>query len=417
VTREATKIALSAIAITGALLFAQPAHAQDVEQAKELFEAGAQYYANGQYAAAIQAFEAANKIVAKPAIEFSIAQAHRRQYFLDKNSEHLSSAIRLYQDYMAKGGARSADAAQALEELQTIANRMSAEEKAQAAHGLSKEPPRIMVMSQTPGAQVTLDQKLTKPIPFGPDVVAGKHHVHVFAPGYFDYDQDVQAFDNTVTPVNADLKEKTAHLALDAPTNATVSIDGRFAGTTPLSAAIQLPAGRHLVVVTKNGRKAFMQEIELARDQRKTLAVDLKVSGQRIVADSLLLSAVGAAIVGGVFTGVALVEQGNASTLNDRRGQSLFTEQDAADYDSYKSARNRWATVAGVAYGVSAASLLTGIVFYVFDQPTVNLPPERLDDQPSPSQKNQRPSIEPLEMGMAPLAGPNVAGAMLFGRF
>src|SRR5450755_2057294 len=221
--RNPAKIGLFTIApmLIGAVLtFSHPAHAQNVEQAKELFEAGAQYYASGQYAAAIQAFEAANKIVSKPAIEFSIAQAHRRQYFLDKNPEHLSAAIRMYQDYMAKGGGRSADAAQALEELQTIANRMSAEEKAQASRGPTKEPPRIMVMSQTQGAQVTLDQKLTKPIPFGPDVTAGKHHVHVFAPGYFDYDQDVQAFDNTVTPVNADLKEKQAHLALDAPTNA-----------------------------------------------------------------------------------------------------------------------------------------------------------------------------------------------------
>ncbi|MEO8876886.1 MAG: PEGA domain-containing protein [Polyangiaceae bacterium] len=415
--RSTVKSSAFAIALGAGLLLSPPAFAQNVEQAKELFQAGAQYYANGQYAAAIQAFEAANKIVPKPAIEFSIAQAHRRQYFVDKNPEHLSAAIRLYQDYIAKGGARTADAAQALEELQTIANRMSAEERAQAARAPTKEPPRLMVMSQTPGAQVTLDSKLTKPIPFGPDVTAGKHHVHVFAPGYFDYDQDVDAFDNTVTPVNADLKEKTAHLTLDAPANATVSIDGRFAGTTPLPAAIQLPAGHHLLVITKNGHKAFVQEIDLKRDERKTLSVKIGASGQRIVADSLLISAVGAAIVGGVFTGVALVEQGKASDLNDRRGQSVFTEQDAADYDFYKSARNRWGTVAGVAYGVSAASLLTGIVFYVFDQPTVNLPPERFEESPSPSQKNQRPTIEPLEMGMAPLAGPNVAGAMLFGRF
>lgn len=399
------------------LVLAQPALAQNVDQAKELFEAGAQYYANGQYAAAIQAFEAANKIVSKPAIEFSIAQAHRRQYFLDKNPDHLNAAIRLYQDYMAKGGARSADAAQALEELQTIANRMSADEKAQMAKAPQKEPPRIMVMSQTEGAQVTLDSKLTKAVPYGPDVTAGKHHVHVFAPGFFDYDQDVQAFENTVTPVNAELREKPARLSLAAPNNATVSIDGRFAGNTPLPSAIQLTAGRHLVVVTKNGHKAFTQELDLKRDERRTVDVKLQNSGQRVTADSLLISAAGAAAVGIVFTGVALVEQGKANDLNDARGGTGLTVQQADDYDFYKSARNRWATVAGVAYGVSAASLLTGIVFYAFDQPVVNLPPERLDDNPTPTKKDQTPTTEPLEMGMAPLAGPNVAGAMFYGRF
>ncbi len=411
---------LAAFAVTASISLwcARPAYAQNIQQAKELFEAGAQYYANGQYAAAIQAFEEANKIVPKPAIEFSIAQAHRRQYFLDKNPDHLNAAIRMYQDYVAQGGgARSADAAQALEELQTIANRMSADEKAQMAKAPQKEPPRIMVMSQTQGAQVTLDSKLTKPVPYGPDVTAGKHHVHVFAPGFFDYDQDVQAFENTVTPVNAELREKPARLTLDAPVNATVSIDGRFAGNTPLPSAIQLAGGRHLVVVTKNGHKAFTHELDLKRDERRTLTVRLDDSGQRVVADSLFISAAGAAMVGVVFTAVALVEQGNANTLNDRRGSSVFTVQDADDYDFYKSARNRWATVAGVAYGVSAASLLTGVVFYAFDQPVVNLPPERLDDNPTPSRKDERPTGEPLEMGMAPLAGPNVAGAMFYGRF
>jgi hypothetical protein len=406
--------------LTAISIFAAPAaHAQsaDVDRAKTFFNAGARAYDAGDFATAIEAFEAAEKLAPRPAILFSIAQAHRRQYFLDKNPDHLNAAIRLYQDYMAKGGGRSADAAQALEELQTIANRMSADEKAQMAKGPQKEPPRIMVMSQTVGAQVTLDSKLTKAVPFGPDVAAGKHHVHVFAPGFFDYDQDVQAFENTVTPVNAELREKPARLSLDAPNNATVSIDGRFAGNTPLPSAIQLPGGRHLVVVTKNGHKAFTQELDLKRDERRTVTVKLDSSGQRVVADSLFISAAGAAVVGIALTSVALVEQSKANDLNDARGGTGLSVQQADDYDFYKSARNRWATVAGVAYGVSGASLLTGIVFYAFDQPVVNLPPERLDDNPTPAQKNQTPTGEPLEMGMAPLAGPNVAGAMFYGRF
>ncbi|HEX7665204.1 MAG TPA: PEGA domain-containing protein, partial [Polyangiaceae bacterium] len=389
--------------------------AKTTEQAKELFEAGAQYYANGQFAAAIQAFEEANKLVPKPAIEFSIAQAHRRQYFLDKSPDHLNTAIRLYQDYIAKGGARSADAAQSLEELQTIAGRMTAEERAAAAKAPAKEPPRVMVMSQTPGAQVTLDQQLPKPVPFGPDVKAGTHHVHVAAPGYYDFDQDVQAFENTVTPVNADLTEKPARLTFDAPSNATISIDGRFAGTTPLSAALQLPSGNHLVVVTKQGKKAYSQEIELRHDERKTLQVKMETSGQRIVADSLLLSGGALLVAGGVFTGVALVEQGKANDLNDQRVSSGLNRQEAADYDFYKSARNRWATVAGVAYGVGAASFLTGVVFYVFDTPTVNLPPERRDERPAPQEK--KPMNEPLEMGMLPMLSPSFAGASVLGRF
>ena len=409
----------SLFALTAAVTisFAPTAFAQNVEQAKELFEAGAQYYNNGQFAAAIQAFEAANKIVPKPAIEFSIAQAHRRQYFLDKNPDHLNAAIRMYQDYMAKGGARSADAAQALEELQTIAGRMTAEERAAAAKGPAKEPPRIMVMSQTPGAQVTLDQKLTKPIPFGPDVTAGQHHVHVFAPGYFDFDQEVQAFENTVTPVNADLREKPARLTFDAPSNATISIDGRFAGTTPLPAPLELPSGRHLVVVTKQGHKAWSQTIDLKRDQRLKLAVDLHISGQRMVADSLLISGVVWIAAGATFTAVSFVELKNAQNLDDKRNTVGLNQQEAADYEFYKSARNRWATVAGISYGIGAASLLTGVVFFIFDTPSVSLPPERFENNPAPDKTQQPKPNEPLEMGFSPVGGPGFAGASLYGRF
>ncbi len=410
--------AWSAIALLGALALARPAHAQNVvDQAKHLFEAGAQYYTNGQYAAAIQAFDAANKLLPKPAIEFSLAQAHRRQYFLDKNPEHLTAAIRLYKGYVVEGGARVADAAQALEELQTIANKLSAEDRAQAARAPTKEPPRIMIMSQTPGARVVLDKTPAKAVPFGPDVTAGKHHVRVFAPGFFDYDQDVQAFDGTVTPVNADLREKAAQLLLSSPPNAAVSIDGRFAGTTPLAAALAIPAGRHLVVVTKNGRQAFVRDIELHRDERKTLTVEMGVTGQRVVAESLFVGAAVAVVAGGAFTGVALVQQGKATDVSDRRGSTLFTEQDAADFESHKSARDRWATAAGIAYGVGAASLLTGVVLYVFDQPTVSPPTDHFDDTPAKPRENQRPSTEPLELGLAPAVGPSLAGLTVVGRF
>ena len=67
---------LSAV-VVAALFFGADASAQDIDEAKKLFSAGAAAYASGQFSAAIQAFEAANKIVSKPAIVFSVAQAHR----------------------------------------------------------------------------------------------------------------------------------------------------------------------------------------------------------------------------------------------------------------------------------------------------------------------------------------------------
>ena len=60
----------------------------DLDRAKESFKAGATAYAAGDYLAAIQALDAAYQLTPLPAIAFSLAQAHRRQYFVDHEREH-----------------------------------------------------------------------------------------------------------------------------------------------------------------------------------------------------------------------------------------------------------------------------------------------------------------------------------------
>ncbi len=94
-----------------------------LERAKEYFRAGAQAYAVGEYAAAVQAFEQANALAPRPAVRFSIAQAERRLYFLDRDREHLRRAIQRYREYLREDpqGSRKVDAVQALSELEPLA--------------------------------------------------------------------------------------------------------------------------------------------------------------------------------------------------------------------------------------------------------------------------------------------------------
>src|SRR5262249_49982115 len=70
-----------------ALLTAASGRADDVEQAKNYFNAGATAYAAGQFVAAAQAFDQAYKLAPRPAILFSMAQAERRQYVIDSRPE------------------------------------------------------------------------------------------------------------------------------------------------------------------------------------------------------------------------------------------------------------------------------------------------------------------------------------------
>ena len=386
-----------------------------VDQAKALFNAGASAYASGQFEAAIQAFESANKLVPKPAIVFSIAQAHRRQYFLDKNPEHLRTAVSKYHQYIdqvAEGG-RRADAAQALAELEPMLSKIGGE-AATAPGPAAKEPARLMVMTQTEGAAVALDGNAGKEAPLAAEVTPGKHHVKVTAAGFFDDERDVLAIDGTLIPVDVVMRERPAHLSLRAPDNAQVTLDGRPVGITPLGAAVDVAAGTHLLAVAKNGFKAHTEEVDLARDERKELVVHLAPSGQRVAAYSLFIGGGAALLAGGAFTVAALTKQGDAQSILDRRTSADITEADAASYDRARKSRDDWNRVSIVAYGIGGAALLTGVVLYAFDQPVVGAPSPRYDNKPK---RPSAPSKEPAEMALVPMVSPQFVGGSFTAKF
>jgi tetratricopeptide (TPR) repeat protein len=382
------------------------------EKAKMLFNAGAAAYSNGQFTAAIQAFDEANRLYPKPQIAFSLAQAHRRQYFIDKNAEHLKAAIKLFHEYLdqVKEGGRRGDAAQALGELEPLASRT---DMASAGTPMSKEPTRLMVLSQPEDAQIEIDGKPAKS-GMAVEVAAGKHHVKVSAPGYFPEEKEVQAIENTLRPVDSALKEKPAHLFVEAASGATISVDGRPSGETPLLAPIDLPAGGHLVIVTKNGYRAYTQEIDLARDEQKRIVVDFKPTTQRMVAYGFFVGAATAAVTGGILTALALSKQADASTILDRQGQGTLVPADRLDYEAARSRRDDLLTASYVAYGVAAGALATGAVLYFFDQPVVTLPTGRMEEKKPPAPSGPK---EPIEMSFSPLLAPGTAGGALTGRF
>lgn len=379
-----------------------------------LFNAGAAAYSNGQFTAAIQAFDEANRLYPKPQIAFSLAQAHRRQYFIDKNAEHLKTAIKLFHDYLdqVKEGGRRGDAAQALGELEPLASRTDM--STVAAAPASKEPTRLMVLSQPEDAQIEIDGKPAKP-GMAVEVAAGKHRVKVSAPGYVAEEKEVQAIENTLRPVDSTLKEKPAHLFVEGVSGATISIDGRPSGETPLLTPIDLPAGSHLVIVTKNGYRAYTQEIDVARDEQKRIVVDFKPTTQRLVAYGFFVGTAAAAVTGGIFTALALSKQADASTILDRQSQGTLVPADRLDYEAARNRRDDLFTASYVAYGIAAGALVTGAVLYFFDQPVVTLPSRQMEDKKKPL----APSApkEPIEMSFAPLLAPSTAGGAFTGRF
>ena len=401
-------VLLAAAASAGVAQAADPSPAQ-LDQARMLFTAGAKAYEAGQFNAAIQAFEDANKIVAKPQIVFSIAQAHRRQYYLAKEPEHLREAIKRYREYVdtMKEGGRVSDAAQALAELEPIASRTATDPSA-PSRPAPKDPARVMVMTQLETTRITIDGAPAK-AGLAVEVKPGKHHISTSADG--------QAIDNALVPVDVSLREKPAHLIVTGSTGAQVSVDGRPAGTTPLSSPIEVPSGTHLVTVTKNGHVGYSQELELSRDQRKQVSVELADTTQRTVSYALLIGGGAALIAGGVFTGAALVNQGTAQKVLDQQSLGNLPQDQVGKYNDARSRRDDWNKAAIASFSIGGAVALTGVVLYLFDQPTLAMAPARFEDRTKKPDTKPAPGREPMEMSFLPLVGPGLAGAGVNGRF
>ena len=265
---------MRALAVGGALLLAAlvwtlPAEADDqVEQARMYFDAGAQAYTAGRYAVAIEAFTEAYRLAARPSVLFSMAQAERKQYWVDKKTEGLARALKHYREYLAAvpAGGRRDDATSAIAELEPIQARLGASTDAEAPS--SQTLTRLLVSSQAVNASASIDGTPAAPLPRLAELPAGKHHVLVVADGYFDDERDIAILANVTTPMELNLKEKPGLLTVEAESGASILVDGHEAGQTPLAQPIEVPSGKHAVVVSRNGRQLYRQEVALERGKK-----------------------------------------------------------------------------------------------------------------------------------------------------
>jgi len=207
------------------------------------------------------------------------------------------------------------------------------------------------------------------------------------------------------------LREKPALLSVTLDATASIAIDGRPVATTPLTQPLEVASGTHVVTITKNGYKAFSREVTLTHGGSTRVDAKLEQSGQRTAAWIVLGTAGAAAIVGGVFTGLAFVQQSNGQSILDAKNSHPIMGSDLASYNSDVSERDQWRTVAIASFGAAAGLLLVGGVLYFFDQPHVEAgPPPSESPRPAPKK-------EPTEIGVLPWIGPTGAGAALGGRF
>jgi hypothetical protein len=382
---------------------------EKVEQAKALFNAGAQAYSVGQFVAAIQAFDEAYKITPRPAILFSLAQAERRQYAVDHDAKRLERAVSGFRKYIGEvsQGGRRADAVAALGELEPVLEK----EKAKGATtGPTTEPAkvtaRLMVTSPTNGAKVSVDNASGSEAPFIGEVKPGNHTVLVTAAGHDPEKRDIKVLEGGLVALDLPLKEKPALLTIDAPAGADITVDGRLVGVAPLSSPVSLTHGRHFVAIMKTGAVAYTRDVDVSRGETTKIAPELSTSAQRKIAWIVIGTSVVALAAGGVFTGLSFDRENKAQGVLDEREKGNVTTARLDDYEQYRSDRDRFRTWSIATLGAGAALGITGVLLYAIDRPST---PMR---DAAPADKGPTPSkTTPVEVAAAPLITPTVMGA------
>ncbi len=373
------------VALAVLIALAVPVRA-DKAKAEQYFRAGAQAFKQQSYAAAAEQFELAYKELPLPEIAFSAAQAYRRQYFIEPKPEYVKRAVELYRAYLdaVKTGGRVGDASDGLAEMQreldhltakgtridtshATATRLAVSVSVAGAKQTAMTELSAMPASEDTGAKATLDGKpvaLFVPV----DVAPGEHQITVEAPGYVSVSERRRVVEGATELVEVELAPKPAHLAIHVDAGAQVAIDGRPVGDAPLPAQ-ELAPGHHVVAITTRGREPVVREVELARDQSKTLEIQLVQTGKRRAVPWLLGAAAGLAVLSGAATTVAIVSDGKMASIEHTRETTGITPAQLSDYHTWTRRRDDARDAAWIFGGVAVATAGIAAALYWFDLP------------------------------------------------
>ena len=405
-----------AFLLLAAPAFAEPT-AQEVDQARTFFNAGAAAYGAANYRDAVRAFEQAYALAPRPQVLFSLAQAERK-HFLDGNDPSvLRRAVAHYRQYLQEvpTGGRHSEALESKNELEAKLAQLDPQAGAGPTPPSTNErrKPRVTVFSTTPGAQASLDNGAPQELPYFGDLEAGKHVVRVTADGYFDAEQEVSGDRGNDVPVELTLRERPALVTISLATEAEVYVDGRLFAQTPLVSPLELTAGQHVIAISRNGTAAWSQEITVGRGKSMRLEPHLKTSVKRFVAYSLLGAGVTSLAFSAGYAIGALNNQSEARDIERKQGRENISADDLSDHNRAITRRNDERAAAITTVSVGSALTIGGALLYLFDKPPVAvLPPRSVEPTP------QQPKT-PIDVvsKITPILGGGVYGAGFRGSF
>lgn len=397
------------------------AWADDVAQAKAHFAIAARAYEANQFGVAIEAFQEAYRLAPRPALLFSIAQAHRRKYYADQSNEDLRHGIEFYRRYIKDdpNGRRVDEALMALGELEALAARLNVtapqpDLATLPGQSLQPEQPkstlaRLLIAPSVKGAVARVDGGPAVQLPNRIEVTPGRHSVLIEAADCLPEQREVEVGAGESFAMDVRLTQKPALVQTRVEDGARIYVDGRFTTTSPLPKPLEVVAGSHTVALTQNGRDPLSFEVTLRPGESKVLDAQFSTSAQRV--SSYVLFGVGSALLvtGGVFTGLALHQESEAKDLQQRLGQTNLSLDERNQHEHAIELRDTYRTVAIGTIAGGAAVGITATLLYLFDHPEPTAPAPPRPTTP------QREENSDLDIAVAPILTPTTAGLSVAG--
>lgn len=378
--------------------------AADRAKAEQYFRAGERAFKAQNFAAAAESFELAFKELELPEIAFSAAQSYRRQFYIDPQPHYAKRALELYRGYLdkVKTGGRVADASDGLAEMQRELDKLGG---GKSVAGIPRGTRMIVnaviegqdrtsmtELSMVPGAEqlkatASLDGVAVK-LGAPTDVSPGEHTIEVKAEGYFAITLKKRVEEGATEVAEAVLRPKPAKLTMKVESGARITIDGRVA-----SSVQEIPAGKHVIVVSRSGREPIVRELTIARGEERTLDLPMATTRQRKASKWLAL---GTAVLGATTIGVMAIAIGadqEMQRLETKREEVGITDE---ELDRYRRQVRKRDQNRDAAWGLGGATLAAGTIaaaLFYFDNPT------------------------PEGTRLVPVVGTDGAGVSVVGRF
>lgn len=263
--------------------------ANDLAEARRHFEQGVALYGTGDYSAALVEFEASYGLNAQPFVLKNIGLSQKALF-------RYAEAIATFEKYLASSKTFAPPDPQQTQQL-------IADMKALLAD--------ITVRVTPDGAQINIDGRPagTAPLPNVVQLATGAHSIEASSEGYRPAKREVMVSAGIPLTVEMDLElipTKGKVRITSAVPRATVSIDGKPVGVTPLE--IELDAGGHRLEVAAPSYKRHRTELVVNAGQTREVSVPLDRDippKQPWYMNKYVWAGAAAVVVGGIIIGVA----------------------------------------------------------------------------------------------------------------